>query len=279
MSRPDFSAKKKVTSAKARKNAYQNKAKERLSFSGGSFKRGFYALLRAGMVCFLVLCLSLVLLAGYRWLTTSPYFAVHDIQIKGNEHLAAQRIKKMAEVRQGQNCLALNMGKLKTRLLQEDWIKNVLVRRVLPDKLLIRVTEHQPAYWLQKKESLYYADSQGEIIAPVLPEDFISLPLLRIEKNQDRQLQGLGLIHEWTVQKKLPFSMAEVAWLNFLTEDILEFYLRDRSIALRLGSKRLEKNLQYLNQVWNELAERDELDEVDRILVYEEKAWVRMTKA
>ena len=279
MSRPDFSAKKKVKSAKARKNAYQRRSRESSGNSRSSFTKFFWSLFRVASVCVLVFALSIALLAGYRWLTSSSYFDLKQIEIKGNQHLSAQRIIKRAKVSRGQNCLALNMGKVKNNLLQDAWIKKVMVRRVLPDELVIKVSEHQPAYWLQKENRLYYADSQGKIIAPVLPQGFISLPLLRIEKDRSRQMQSLALIQEWTEQKRLPFSMAEVAWLRFLTDDILEFYLRDRNMALRLGTEQLERNFRYLSQVWSQLLRREELERVDRILVYEEKAWVRMPQA
>ena len=276
MSRTDFSAKNKLKSARTRKNAYQGRSKEDSGTVSCRLSRGFSALLRGGLISFLVICLSIALLAGYRWVTTSTYFNLQEIQIKGNVQLSEQDIMDRAELKQGNNCLALNMSRIKARLLQEPWVKNVLVRRVLPDKLVIKLNEHQPAYWLQKNDRLYYAESQGNIIAPVLPEGFVSLPLLSIKKNREIQMQGLEVIHEWTVQRKLPFSMAEVAWVHFITDDILEFYLRDQGMALRLGTGQLEKNFQYLNRVWTDLAGREELGEVDRILVYEQKAWVRM---
>ena len=218
--------------------------------------------------------LSLGLLAGYRWVTTTDFFAAEHIRIRGNRVLSEEYIRDLGGLKPGQNLFAVNMGRVESRLSRSGWIESVLVRRSLPDTLLLKVEERRPVFWIQRGETIFYADAEGEAIAPVRTQIFISLPFLRFTPRTGRPEKKLEILYERLQNRSLPFTLAQIAWIRFISGEIVEMHLMDRSLRICVGGSSLRGNLGTLSAVWRDLRERKELNRTGRILVYGSRAWV-----
>lgn len=219
--------------------------------------------------------LSLGLLAGYRWVTTTELFAVEDIDIRGNRLLSDKRIREMAGLARGENIFAVNMGRMENRLSSSGWIDSVLVRRSLPDALLLEVKERRPVFWIKRGERIYYADAEGKAIAPVRTGTFISLPFLRLSERGGQPGEQLEILYNRLRNRSLPFPLAQIAWIRFFSGEIVEMHLMDRSLRICVGGSPLRDNLNTLVAIWEDLRERDELNRTGRILVYGTRGWVK----
>ncbi len=220
--------------------------------------------------------LSLGLLAGYRWVTTTDYFAVERVEVRGNRVLSDKRIKDLAGLARGLNIFAVNLGGVERRLSSSGWIESILVRRSLPDTLFLKVEEKRPVFWIKQGETVYYADAKGKAIAPVRAEPFISLPFLQLPRRTERAGQKLELLYESLQQRSLPFTLGQIAWIRFIAGEIVEIHLMDRSLRICVGGSALGENLGSLSAVWQDLRERKELDRTRRILVYDARGWVKL---
>lgn len=102
--------------------------------------------------------------ATYVWLQRSPRFAVREIVIDGNRHVAREDLLRRAGVRDGRNIFTLSPRRIERALSGDPWIASVEVRRRLPDRLDIHVTERQPAALVSVDGAgIYLADAGGRL--------------------------------------------------------------------------------------------------------------------
>lgn len=235
--------------------------------------------LRLGLVLAVVAGLSLGLLSAYRWMTIHPYFGLAAVEVTGNLHLSHSRVMALTGLNMGENCLSLDMREIESSILTDPWVKSVAVKRVLPNRLVIRVDEHEPAYWVQQGEQLFYAERDGRIIAEVTPERFVSLPILLLGEDGSFRQSVLATVRSWLDGRQLPFSLGEVGWVRFLSDGILEVYVQERGLRIFLGTDALEQNLGNLAPLWRDLEERSELSRARELRMYGDKAWVRLEPA
>ncbi|MFW6414928.1 MAG: cell division protein FtsQ/DivIB [Thermodesulfobacteriota bacterium] len=228
-------------------------------------------------VCTLLLFLAFLswgLLEGYTWLTTTSYFAIEKIQIKGNNRLEKKEILNKIGLHKGQNALKISIGNIESKLKQIPWIKEVSVKRKLPHSIHVGIKEKKPVFWTRKQKTVFYANKIGGVIAPVTAEDLVSLPLLYTENKNKGLKKDLKELTGQLQQKELPFSMANISWVNFVSGELVEFFLRDFEILIRLGRDRIAGNCRFLGKIWKDLNKREELQGVKTIRVYKNKGWV-----
>lgn len=68
---------------------------------------------------------------------------VAQITVEGQQRLSADAIVRRAGVAKGDNILAVNLSKLRRRLITHPWIAEAQVRREIPSGIRIRIREHQ----------------------------------------------------------------------------------------------------------------------------------------
>jgi cell division septal protein FtsQ len=82
---------------------------------------------------------------GYRFVTTSPRFAITSIEVRGNQRLAADAIIAELPVHVGDNVFAANVDDITSRLRAEPWIASVDARRILPHTIVVEIRERVAA--------------------------------------------------------------------------------------------------------------------------------------
>ncbi len=121
---------------------------------------------------------SLLLLAGWSLLATSPRFAVSEVQVLGTRHLSRLAVLRASGIGSGSNLLALPVARLEARIAKLGWVRSVQVRRRLPRGLVITVQERRPACLALAGRRLYYLDHELRSFAPVGRERIPSLTVI-----------------------------------------------------------------------------------------------------
>ncbi|WP_457570452.1 cell division protein FtsQ/DivIB [Desulfovulcanus sp.] len=221
--------------------------------------------------------ISLGLIYGYRLVTGSEYFALKQVEINGNKRLTYGEITSSLGLNLGQNILDINIAELQLKLSKNPWVKEVFVRRELPDKIRIAIVERQACFWVKYGHKLFYADQMGKRIAEVLPNRFISLPLLYVDAGcrycaQHKQL--LPTIVSLLDKKMFPFSWQDLGGIHLSRLNRIEFFLENPRLKLSLDMDGILENVHKLNLVWKDLRHRGELNNVDEIRVLKGHVWV-----
>ena len=104
------------------------------------------------------------IIAGLLGLACSPIFSIKNVEISGNDHVSETEIRNLLNIREGDNLFLTFNFIIKKRLEPNAYIKDVNVRRNLPDTLLVEVKEREIEFVFAKEDTYYYFDKDGKFL-------------------------------------------------------------------------------------------------------------------
>lgn len=227
-----------------------------------------------GMAFFAVV--SVGALWGYRWATGNRYFALRDVQVRGNVHLTYAEVVEAAGVELGRNCLRIGMDGVIAGIEKNPWVEAVKVRRELPDTFKITVRERVPAFWVRREGKIWYADRQGRVIDEMKPDKFIALPVLEAEEGAGGDVERLPDLLDEALIAGLPFRVTDAEWLRLTAGGDVEIALSEPGVKVAVGTSDWRGNLRRAVTVWNALAARGELERARGIRAHAGNVWVAL---
>lgn len=209
----------------------------------------------------------------------SDFFTTRHIDISGNVRLERDAVLEFAGLREGDNSLAVGIGDIERRLLATPWVEEVSVKRLLPDRFVIRLKERMPSFWVRKDKVLYYANERGEIIAPVESRNFLSLPTLHLEPDTEDALPYLANLMADMRNGGLPVEAGAIASVSVSAANGIEVFLEDRELRLSIATGDWSGNIARLGATINDLARRHELRYVRVVRASDNSVWVQLNRS
>ncbi|MBO4301284.1 MAG: FtsQ-type POTRA domain-containing protein [Desulfovibrio sp.] len=227
----------------------------------------------AGLVCVLVgMCYSSLWL--YNKAVTSDFFVTRHIDVSGNVRLSREMVLEYGGVHEGDNCLAVSIAKVEMNLRQTPWVEEVSVKRLLPDRFVIKLKERMPSFWIQRDGVLYYANEKGEIIAPVESRNFLSLPTLHVFAGAEGDIPYILRLVQGMKQGVLPMEMGAISSITLSPGKGIEVYMEDREMRLSISTDDWDGNIVRLGMALGDLARRHELRQVREVRSVNGNVWV-----
>lgn len=236
-----------------------------------------FSLATVVLICAAIfICIAISLIFLYRYVTTSDYFALKNIDVAGDNNLSYSEVIDRAEVHVGLNSLAVSIDEIEKRLLKDPWIKNVSVKRSLPDGLEISITERTPSFWLLHNGTMYYTEEDGQRIAPVQASHFLSLPVLEIARDSEYFAPQLAVVLQNLERGAgdLPKDFLKPALLRLSQARGLEIFIEKSKLRLSLGLDDVEGNAKRTAKVLRDLEQRGELESAREVRAHGGKVWV-----
>jgi cell division protein FtsQ len=168
-----------MAARKPRKGSNKSAAARRPWFAYSAW--AFSLLLGAGLVG-----------GGYHYLSQPGQMPLRVVEVKGEfRHLSQAEIRETAGAAIDGGFFTCDMPRLRRAVLAMPWVEDVAIRRVWPDRLVMRVTERTPlARW--GTEALISADA--EVFRPGNVEPYETLP--RIHGPDGSQLRVVDFYRE-----------------------------------------------------------------------------------
>lgn len=121
----------------------------------------------------------------YDWAETHVYsvtkkagFRLENIYVSGRKFTSASAIKSAINLTKGQSLLYFNAEAAKNKILQEQWVESVTVKRVFPNTIKVNIIERVPMALWQKEKGLFLIDKSGIVITDRGLEQFSDLVIL-----------------------------------------------------------------------------------------------------
>jgi len=121
-------------------------------------------------------------------------FKISSVSVEGASPQAKADILKASGLKRGQPILDVDLGALRGRVEQVGWVKSAKVVRLLPDTLVISVSERSAAAVWQHNGRATVVDSAGQVIPEADPGRFPDLPLVVGEGANDAAGDILPLV-------------------------------------------------------------------------------------
>lgn len=236
-----------------------------------NFAKIFFIAVGVGIIGTLILTLSFWI---YGKAITSDFFATKHIDIIGNTRLTKEMVLQFGGIKEGDNSLSASIAKIEQNLHSTPWVEEVSVKRLLPDRFIIKLKERMPSFWIQKDGILYYANDKGEIIAPVESSNFLSLPTLTIEPGGEETCIYLPRLLKEIHNNTLPIEAGAIAAVEVSPARGIELFIEDRDMRLSISTEEWEGNLERIGLALGDLAKRHELGNVRELRVVDGNVWV-----
>jgi cell division protein FtsQ len=150
-----------------------------------------------------VLAAAALLTGGY-WAVdfalNAPHFKLEGVAVRGNQFVAGGAVLEVFSADTGRSVLRIPLDERREALERIAWVERATVRRVLPNRLEVEITERRPVAFLRLGAEMALADAFGVILERPLEAEFNfpvvtglseSLPLAEREKRMRLYLQFL----------------------------------------------------------------------------------------
>ncbi len=108
----------------------------------------------------------------------NPAFAIREVEVQTDGVIAAAELRRWANLKPGDNLLALDLVRVKRDLERIPFIATVSVERILPRTLRLRVTEREAVARIDGAQTqagggvkvrVFHLDSEGYVLPPMTP--------------------------------------------------------------------------------------------------------------
>ena len=116
-------------------------------------------------------------------------FKIKEIKIENNEILEDQELIKTFSFLYGKNIIFLNSNKLKNKIGKNSFIEKIEIKKIFPDKLVIKVFEKKPiAILIDKSQKKYYLGEKIDLIEFKKILKYENLPIVKGEPKKFKKL-------------------------------------------------------------------------------------------
>jgi cell division septal protein FtsQ len=215
-------------------------------------------------------------------LTESPALRVATITVHGLDRLSRGEVLALLAGLRGQNILAVDLAKWRTRLMASPWVEAAVVRRVLPGTVDVVIRERVPMGIARLGRDLYLVDEHGVVIDQYGPA-YADLDLPVIDGLASPPQDGAPLVDQRRTAL-VARLLGDVAGHDALASRLSQIDVRDAhdavvlldgdTVMLRLGDRDFASRLQGYLDVAPALKDRvAAIDTVD--LRFGERMYVR----
>ncbi len=133
-------------------------------------------------VMLLLVAVVYALMVGYS--VNSNYFRLSSVKYEGNNRLDVESLNRLIANSFPTNVLKIDLDRLRALVESETWVKSAVIRRRLPDQLVIYVQERKPVAVATIEHELKVVDEEGTVLASFGPDyQTIDQPIVKGLRN------------------------------------------------------------------------------------------------
>lgn len=108
--------------------------------------------------------------------TCSPIFNITDIEVLNNNRVSSDTVISLSGISKNENIFRFITTKVSNQIKQNAYIEGVKIKRVLPNKVQIEVTEREPKFSIPVLGEFAYMSTQGYILE--IAQNELNLPVI-----------------------------------------------------------------------------------------------------
>lgn len=214
----------------------------------------------------------------------SDLFRVDQISVQGGQHLSADQVVALSDVRSGLNTFSLDLEMIGNKVAENPWVYEARVQRIFPRQIDIRIEERKPVAIINLGY-LYYLDTRGEVFKVLESDDSLDFPVITGFDYQKIEQQDLGSATDLKqivalladLRSRQKFSLKQISEVHREHGGGLALFTLAGGVKVKLGRGGFGKKLDRLERIYAELQPRlPILDYID--LNVNEKVIVRIER-
>ncbi|MBQ9298214.1 MAG: FtsQ-type POTRA domain-containing protein [Clostridia bacterium] len=105
-----------------------------------------------------------LIMGGTLGIALSPLFEVEKLETEGNNKVASEEIINLSEIEIGENIFLVRNNTAINKILKNPYIEEVKINKQLPDKIVIKIKERKPTFYIESEGKYIYINNQGYIL-------------------------------------------------------------------------------------------------------------------
>ena len=227
----------------------------------------------------LAIAVGVVLFLGYRAAASAAFFQLRSIEVVGASRASVDEIREIVRQRAGTSGVwRTDLEGLSADLSRQPWVRAVVVSRVLPSGLRVRIREREPLMVARSAQGrLVWVDDEGVTLGSFAPADRLSPFIVRgledaptesaRHENRERMQKALEMMKDWEA-RGIATRISEVNVAD-LRDVRVQLAGNDSQFEVRLGKE------EFGTRLANALKKLDELPPAARSAVRYLDAWSR----
>lgn len=136
-----------------------------------------------------------IIIGAIVFATCSPIFNITDIEVLNNNRVSSDTIISLSGIQTNENIFRFIATKAINNMKQNAYIEEVKIKRVLPSKVQIEVTEREPKFSVPVLGEFAYISTQGYILE--IAQNELNLPVIYgLQTAEENILVGNRIIED-----------------------------------------------------------------------------------
>src|SRR5271157_3412322 len=204
--------------------------------------------------------------AGFRvrqYALTDPQFMLSRdrpdaIAIQGLNHTPQTKVQQVFTADFGHSIFSVPLAERRRRLLAIDWVEDVSVSRIWPDRLLVRIRERKPVAFVLFRSGVLLIDANGVLLDPPALAHF-AFPVLsgvREDETEDQRRERVRLLLR--LQQDMGYMAKDVSEVNTADPDNIRIVaqVENRAVELMMGDGNFAQRYQNFLAHYPEIGKR-----------------------
>ena len=199
----------------------------------------------------------------------NPDYQLRTIEVETDGTMQREHIVEVAQLREGENIFAVNLGRVRERLEQLPQVDDARVVRKLPGEIDVKVSERKPVAWITTEkeisdpfasDSAFLVDARGVLMKEkkLLPE-YLGLPVILGCSSESLEV---GKVVE-SPEAKTALELLRLSSGSFLQ---MRFQIREIDVSKSYRLLVTDKNRSRVTFAYNDL--ETQLHRLEQFLVY-----------
>ena len=225
--------------------------------------------------------LSLALITGYQFLSSSSYFQLNNIVLAGVSDDFREELIKISGIKEEENLLSIESSTIRKNIERHPWIKSVYLKKDFPHTLHI-TAESEEAVAMVILETMSFMDKEGIIFKDVESNDCIDFPVVTGLSHGDvkngAKLKGVASLLNATHLCASPLLIKNLSEIHVEEDGAFIVYFKKLPFKVFFGRDDFERKIGSLIDIINHLRTTYRLDQARSIdLNYSDRAVVAFT--
>lgn len=195
-----------------------------------------------------ILILISIIIGGIIFATCSPIFNINDIEVINNNKVSKETAISLSGLAKGQNIFKFLKVNIQNNLKENPYIEEANIKRVLPNKIEIDITERVPKFSVPILGEYTYINSQGYFLE--ITQNELNLPIIYGVSTKEENIKPGNRLEEDDLMKlETVLKIMNVAKENNIDTIITSIDITDKNnYILRIEQ---EKKTVYLGDDTN----------------------------
>ena len=207
-----------------------------------------------------ILIVALILITGFfiarNYFLNSPDFIIKEVELRGENVPGSYLADELSRMAVSENIFAVNLKDIENSVKRDYFeIKDIHVKRILPDKMVFYV-ERRKAIALLNSKQYYSVDDEGMILKDASENRLERLPVIKGINVREKDIGKRLISPAWGKVRELLEELSktgiaesyDISQIDAANSGNLSFYIDD-GLQIKIGGEDFKKRLGDLKRV------------------------------